>query len=78
MTGGAGFQTVFPRQTPRINHLCRGFASTVKRPHRAHLAEFYTFHVLEEDLVQLNKDLRGWEWVYNNIRPQYLFQKSVI
>jgi transposase len=41
----------------------------VERAHRTHLEEFYAFHELEGDLVQLNKDLRGWEWVYNNIRP---------
>ena len=33
MAGGAGFEIVFPRQTPRVNHWCRGFASGRERPH---------------------------------------------
>ena len=53
---------VLPPRSPKLN-------GRVERAHRTHLEEFYAFHELEGDLVQLNKDLRGWEWVYNNIRP---------
>ena len=53
---------VLPPRSPKLN-------GRVERAHRTHLDEFYAFYELEGDLVQLNKDLRSWEWIYNNIRP---------
>ncbi len=53
---------VLPPRSPKLN-------GRVERAHRTHLDEFYAVHEPNGDLQDLNKDLRKWEWVYNNIRP---------
>ena len=53
---------VLPPRSPKLN-------GRVERAHRTHLDEFYGVHEPEGDLESLNKALRRWEWVYNNIRP---------
>lgn len=53
---------VLPPRSPKLN-------GRVERAHRTHLDEFYAFHAPLGDLEELNKELRKWEWVYNNIRP---------
>lgn len=53
---------VLPPRSPKLN-------GRVERAHRTHLDEFYAFHAPEGDLDLLNKELKKWEWVYNNIRP---------
>ncbi len=53
---------VLPPRSPKLN-------GRVERAHRTHLDEFYALREPESDLESLNKDLRSWEWVYNNVRP---------
>lgn len=53
---------VLPPRSPKLN-------GRVERAHRTHLDEFYAFHEPLGDLEELNKKIRKWEWVYNNIRP---------
>ncbi len=53
---------VLPPRSPKLN-------GKVERAHRTHLDEFYAFCVPLGDLEEINKELRKWEWVYNNIRP---------
>lgn len=53
---------VLPPRSPKLN-------GRVERAHRTHLDEFYAFHTPIGDLEELNKELRKWEWIYNNIRP---------
>ena len=53
---------VLPPRSPKLN-------GRVERAHRTHLDEFYAVFAPEGDLESLNKNLRSWEWVYNNIRP---------
>ena len=53
---------VLPPRSPKLN-------GRVERAHRTHLDKFYALHELNDDLEDLNRDLRKWEWVYNNIRP---------
>lgn len=53
---------VLPPRSPKLN-------GRVERAHRTHLDEFYAVFAPEGDLQSLNKSLRSWEWVYNNIRP---------
>ncbi len=53
---------VLPPRSPKLN-------GRVERAHRTHLDEFYALREPESDLESLNKALRSWEWVYNNVRP---------
>ena len=53
---------VLPPRSPKLN-------GRVERAHRTHLDEFYAVFEPEGNLESLNKGLRSWEWVYNNIRP---------
>lgn len=53
---------VLPPRSPKLN-------GRVERAHRTHLDEFYAVHEPNGDLEDLNRELRKWEWVYNNIRP---------
>lgn len=53
---------VLPPRSPKLN-------GRVERAHRTHLDEFYAWYEPEVELVRLNKDLRKWEWIYNNVRP---------
>ena len=53
---------VLPPRSPKLN-------GRVERAHRTHLDEFYAFQDPIVDLEELNKELRKWEWIYNNIRP---------
>jgi transposase InsO family protein len=53
---------VLPPRSPKLN-------GRVERAHRTHLDEFYAVHEPEGDLQSLNRALRCWEWVYNNVRP---------
>lgn len=53
---------VLPPRAPKLN-------GCVERAHRTHLDEFYALYEPDSDLERLNKALRSWEWVYNNVRP---------
>lgn len=53
---------VLPPRSPKLN-------GRVERAHRTHLDEFYAVHEPNGDLKDLNRELRKWEWIYNNIRP---------
>ena len=53
---------VLPPPSPKLN-------GRVERAYRTHLDKFYAVFSPEGDLKSLNKSLRNWEWVYNNIRP---------
>lgn len=53
---------VLPPRAPKLN-------GCVERAHRTHLDEFNALYEPDSDLERLNKALRSWEWVYNNVRP---------
>ena len=53
---------VLPPRSPKLN----GY---VERAQRTHREEFYEITDTDFDILELNKSLREWEFVYNTIRP---------
>ena len=53
---------VLPRCSPKLN-------GHVERAHRTHNEEFYEVAPTDWSLPRLNRQLRGWETVYNTVRP---------
>lgn len=53
---------VLPPHSPKLN-------GRVERAHRTHAEEFYQVVDLPDTLGALNRALRGWERVYNTVRP---------
>jgi transposase InsO family protein len=53
---------VLPPRSPKLN-------GCVERAQRTHTEEFYELYDGDFGLVPLNRALRAWEHVYNNIRP---------
>lgn len=53
---------VLPPKSPRLN-------GHVERAHRTHTEEFYEVNEIDWRVGELNKQLREWEKVYNEIRP---------
>jgi len=53
---------VLPPHSPKLN-------GRVERGHRTHTEEFYECTEAEPTVAALAAELRGWEDVYNTIRP---------
>lgn len=53
---------VLPPRRPDLN-------GCVERSNRTHTEEFYEVHDFSLDIVVLNEELKGWEMVYNTVRP---------
>lgn len=53
---------VLPPKSPKLN-------GHVERAHRTHTEEFYEVYPTSWTVADLNKELRGWEYVYTCIRP---------
>ncbi len=53
---------VLPPKSPKLN-------GHVERAHRTHTEEFYEVYEIDWRVGELNKQLREWERVYNEIRP---------
>lgn len=61
---------VLPPHSPKLN-------GRVERAHRTHLEEFYAVIPKSAQIDKLNIDLYKWERIYNQVRPQLLYQKSI-
>ena len=55
---------VLPPRSPKLN-------GSVERANRTHTEEFYEVHECSWTIPELNKQLLGWEHVYNCIRPHH-------
>lgn len=55
---------VLPPKSPKLN-------GSVERANRTHTEEFYEVNDCSWTTTELNKQLVGWEYVYNCIRPHY-------
>ena len=55
---------VLPPKSPKLN-------GSVERANRTHTGEFYEVNDCSWTTTELNKQLVGWEYVYNCIRPHY-------
>lgn len=55
---------VLPPRSPKLN-------GSVERANRTHTEEFYEVHDCSWTIPELNKQLLGWEHVYNCIRPHH-------
>ena len=53
---------VLPPRSPKLN-------GHVERAHRTHTEEFYEVYDINWTVGELNKQLREWERVYNEVRP---------
>lgn len=53
---------VLPPKSPKLN-------GHVERAHRTHTEEFYEVYEIDWRVGELNKQLKEWEKVYNEIRP---------
>jgi transposase InsO family protein len=53
---------VLPPRSPKLN-------GCVERANRTHTEEFYHFSTANPTVVELGAELRGWERVYNTVRP---------
>ena len=55
---------ILPPKSPKIN-------GCVERAHRTHTEEFYEVYDCSWNIMELNPELRQWEYVYNCIRPHH-------
>jgi transposase InsO family protein len=53
---------VLPPKSPKLN-------GCVERAHRTHTEEFYEVYEVPWNVTELNPELRGWENIYNCVRP---------
>ena len=53
---------VLPPKSPKLN-------GHVERANRTHTEEFYEVYPTGWTVTDLNKELRGWEYIYNCVRP---------
>ena len=53
---------VLPPRSPKLN-------GHVERAQRTHTVEFYELYAGDLDMAPLNQALKGWEQVYNTVRP---------
>ena len=58
---------VLPPKSPKLN-------GAVERAHRTHTEEFYEVSECSWNVMELNKELREWEYVYNCVRPHQALQ----
>lgn len=60
---------VLPPKSPKLN-------GAVERANRTHTEEFYEINECSWKIPELNKQLLGWEYVYNCIRPHYALKNK--
>ncbi|MBU0618664.1 integrase core domain-containing protein, partial [Patescibacteria group bacterium] len=53
---------VLPPRSPKLN-------GCVERANRTHREEFYEVNEVELSLIEHNKQLEEWQYIYNHIRP---------